>query len=155
MKNHQTTLLGIMLCVIGLSAATQTYTADFNQPATNSANIFHDLPDRIYLSVENLNTLMNTPIGLSVSMNLSVHSPFQIEGQLVSVSENEIVRTIVIRSSNYKNARLTLTKMKNQDGSISYNGKFKSFQNEEMLELNNIDGRVVFIKRKYIDLARE
>jgi hypothetical protein len=157
MKNLRTTVLGVCITLCSLSAAAQIQTYRNNNPESIAHKLFQNQPDNISVNVENLNTLVNTPVGQAVSINLSDKSQFLFEGQVVSASDKDerIVQTVVIRSTNYNGARLTLSKIITDDGTIIYSGRIMSYQHDDLLELKKQDGHYALIKRKYNDLVNE
>jgi hypothetical protein len=158
MKNLRTSLLFVCIAFSGMYSFAQTTQALRNSdPNSNKPKLFQSLPENISVSVDNLNNLVNTPVGNSVSVNLSDNSQFQFEGQVVSSStkEDNNIQTVVIRSTNYNGARLTLSKITNADGTITYSGRILSFQHGDLLELKNQNGHFTLAKRKFNDLVNE
>ena len=157
MKNLRTAALCLCIMLYSLCTVGQNQVLRANNPDIVKPKLFQNLPEKISITPENLNNLLNTPIGHAVSINLSDDSKFQFEGQVVSASaaEENNIHTVVIRSTNYNGARLTLSKITNADGTTSYSGRILSFQHDDLLELKNQDGHYVLIKRKFNDLINE
>jgi hypothetical protein len=157
MKNLRTTALCLCITLYSLCAVAQNQMLRTTNPDIIKPKLFQNLPEKISINPENLNDLLNTPIGHEVIINLSIDSKFQFEGQVVSASaeKESNIQTVVIRSTNYNGARLTLSKITNTDGTISYSGRILSFQHDDLLELKNQDGHYVLIKRKFNDLINE
>ena len=158
MKNLRTSLLCVCIALFNVCSFAQTTTAlRSSDPNSNKPKLFQSLPENISVSVDNLNNLVNTPVGNSVSVNPSDATKFQFEGQVVSSSakEDNNIQTVVIRSTNYNGARLTLSKITNEDGTITYSGRILSFQHGDLLELKNQNGHFILVKRKFNDLVNE
>jgi hypothetical protein len=156
MKNLYTAVLCLCITFYSLCSAAQNQGLRANGPDGSKPKLFQSLPGNISINTDNLNTLLNTPVGHDVSMNLSDNSQFQFQGQVISASSKENnIQTVVIRSTNYNGARLTLSKINNEDGTISYSGRILSFQHGDLLELKNQNGHYILVKRKFNDLVNE
>jgi hypothetical protein len=157
MKNLRTTTLCVCITLYSLCTNAQTQGLRSTDPNSVKPKLFQSLPENISINPDNLTDLLNTPVGHDVSISLSEVSNFLFEGQVVSASniEGSNIQTVVIRSTNYNGARLTLSKIINTDGTISYSGRILSFQHGDLLELKNKDGLYVLVKRKLDDLINE
>ena len=65
------------------------------------------------------------------------------------------MNSVVIRSTNYNGATLTISKTMNADETISYSGRIISFQSGDLFELQNKDGHLTLVKRNFYDLVNE
>jgi hypothetical protein len=159
MKNLRTSLLCLCIMLTYLSgfAQTQHDAVPINEPDKNRPKMFQNLPDFIPVDLDNINVLLNTASGRNISTNLSVDLPVQFDGQIVSTSDknDNTVLSVVIRSSNYPGARLTLSKINLPDGTIKYTGRLMSFQHADLYELQNREGRLFLVKRNFYDLVNE
>ena len=156
MKNLRAPILCVCITLYSLCSFGQSQELRANGPNGYKPKLFQSLPENISVNAANLNNLLNTPVGHSVSINLSDNSQFQFEGEVVSASSQENnIQTIVIRSTNYNGARLTLSKITNADGTILYSGRILSFQHGDLLELKNQAGHYILVKRKFNDLVNE
>ena len=126
MKNLRTPVLYVCITLCSLCTIAQNQGLRGNGPDGFKPKLFQNLPEKISINPDNLNNLLNTPVGHTVSINLSDNSRFQFEGQVISVSNHEEsnIQTVVIRSTNFGGARLTLSKISNPDGTISYSGRY-------------------------------
>lgn len=157
MKNLRTSLLCVCITLYSLCSFAQNQTIPINEPDYNKPKLFQNLPDNISVSVDKLNSLLDNPVGRGINMNLSDKSQFQFEGQVVSVAskyENSI-RSVVIRSTNYNGAMLTLSRITNADGTITYAGRLMSFQHGDLFELQTKDGNLILVKKNFYDLVNE
>jgi hypothetical protein len=156
MKNLRAPILCVCITLYSLCSFAQSQELRGNGPNGSRPKLFQTLPENISVSAANLNNLLNVPVGHSVSINLSDNSQFLFEGQVVSVSNQENnIQTVVIRSTNYNGARMTLSKITGADGTISYSGRILSFQHADLLELKNQDGHYILVKRNFNELVNE
>jgi hypothetical protein len=160
MKNLRTSFLCacITICSLGSAAQQQDHTIPINQPNLNKPKLFQALPDNVPVSIDNLATLLKTPMGSTVGINLSDKVTFRFEGQVISaVSKyNNTIQSVVINSTNYPGARLTLSRISNGDGSVSYTGRIVSFKHGDLFELKKQqDGSFILIKRNFYELVNE
>ena len=160
MKNLRTSFLCacITVCSLGSTAQQQDHTIPINQPNLNKPKLFQALPDNVPVSIDNLATLLKTPMGSTVGINLSDKVTFLFEGKVTSaVSKyNNTLQSVVINSTNYLGAQLTLSGISNRDGSISYTGRIVSFAHGDLFELKKQqDGSLVLVKRNFYELVNE
>ena len=157
MKNLRTPVLCVCIMLWSLCSIAQNQALRGNGPDEYKPKLFQNLPAKISINPVNLDNLLNIPVGRTVNVNLSDNSRFQFEGQVVSSSNGEEnnIQTVIIQSTNFNGARLTLSKINNPDGTISYSGRILSFQHGDLLEIKNQDGHYVLIKRKLNEIINE
>ncbi len=159
MKSLRTTILcvSISLCSLCSFAQKPDQSIPFNKPNYNKPKLFSNLPDSISISIDNLNSLFNTQVGRASSVYLSDNSIFKFEGLVMSTSSKygNTMNSVVIRSTNYNGATLTISKTMNADETISYSGRIISFQSGDLFELQNKDGHLTLVKRNFYDLVNE
>ena len=158
MKNLRTiaACLGIPLFSLCSSAQTSN-TIKVNEPNYNKSKLFQELPEKIQVSMDNISDLLNGEIGSTVSLNLSGDESFRFTGDVVSVVSKyeNTIQSVVVRSTNYPGARLTVSKITDANGNISYTGRIISMQHGDLFELKNVDNQLVLVKRKFHDLVNE
>ena len=159
MKNLRTTLVGVCI-TLSIATTAQENRIPINEPDLNKPKLFQHLPDVIAVNTEDLNSLLNSPVGKSINVNLadrSAATAFRIEGEVVAETKqaDNSIQTISIRSSNFPGASVTFSKIINTDGTIRYSGRIISFKHGDLLELQNRNGQLVFIKRNLYDLVNE
>jgi hypothetical protein len=139
------------------STAQTGNTIPVNEPNYNKAKLFQDLPEKIQVSIDNLSSLFSEQVGRSVSLNLSGDESFRFNGDVVSiVSKYEnTIQSVVVRSTNYNGARLTLTKSIDANGNISYKGRIISIQHGDLYELKSVNNDFLLEKRKFHDIVNE
>ncbi len=158
MKNLRTIALCVSISLSSLCASAQISNAPpINEPNYNKPELFRSLPDNIPVDMGNVTSLFGTVVGSPVNVDISLSSPFQFEGQVVSsVSkfDNKIL-SVVVRSTNYPGALLTISKITDAGGNISYTGRIVSMQHGDLFELRNINNQFVLVKKKFYDLLNE
>ena len=158
MKNLRTIAACISIPLFSLCSSAQTgKTVPVNEPNYNKTKLFQGLPENIPVSMENINDLFNGEIGSSISLNLSNDESFRFTGDVISVVSKyeNTIQSVVVRSTNYSGARLTVSKITDAKGNISYTGRIISMQHGDLFELKNVDNQLVLVKRKFHDLVNE
>ena len=157
MKNLRTLALCVTVSFYSLCSSAQTEKIPLNEPNYNKPKLFQNLPDNIPVSMDNITNLFGSPTGRSVSLNLSDRSPFQFEGDVVSsVSKYEnTIQSVVIRSTNYNGARLTISRLTDANGNVSYTGRIISMQHGDLYELKKVNDEYMLVKRNFYDLINE
>jgi hypothetical protein len=157
MKNLRTSVLFVCVMLSCLCSFAQTAKIPVNEPNLNKPKLFKNLPDFIPVDIDNLKALLGSPTGRNITTNLSVDQPVEFKGQVVSTSnkyDNSIV-SVVIRSSNFEGARLTVSMVSNTDGTIRYTGRLMSFEHGDLYELQTLENRLYLVKRNFYDLVNE
>jgi hypothetical protein len=157
MKNLCTTVLCLGMVLFANSSKAQNQTIPINEPDYNKPKLFNSYPAEIPLSVDVMNSLLGVSSGATIDKNLAESGNFRFSGTVISATRkygNTII-SVVIRSTNFIGARLTLSRIVNQDGTITYTGRIISKQNGDLYELKNVAGRYTLVKRNYYDLVNE
>jgi hypothetical protein len=146
------------MLLIGAVSANAQETAPLTEPNYKKPQLFTSLPENIKVNVDNLKVLLKSSTGDAVASDLGDGSAFDFNGQVVSTAtkHNNTIKSVVIRSSNYNGASLTISQLTNEDGSISYTGRIISFNHGDVFELQKQpDGNYAFVKKKFYDLVNE
>lgn len=159
MKNLRAPILCacFILSAIVVVAQQARQSVPLNEPNLNKPRLFQALPEVIPVSINNLVRLFSTPLGEVINLQLSDKSASPFTGKVVSAVskfENRL-QSVVVSSTNYKGARLTLSRITNTDGTISYTGRIVSFQHGDLYELKKRDNVFVLVKRNYQELVSE
>ncbi len=157
MKSLRTSVLCACFALSSLGSFAQEKTVPVNEPDYNKPRLFAGLPDQVQLNSDDLGNLFNTPLGRGASLRLADDTQLRFEGEVVSSGskyENSL-QTIVVRSTNYNGANLTLSKVIQPDGSVVYRGRIISLKHGDLFELQQRDGRYMFVKRNFYDLVNE
>jgi len=158
MKNLRTTVLCAICIIISIcSKAQNEKKIPINEPDLNRPKLFSNFPDKIPVSVDDLNNLFNQSVGRPSGLKQSNGNEFQFEGEVISSSDarDTKVQSVVLRSTNFNGATLSITKTINEDGSESFKGRIISFKHADLYELQKIDNQFVLVKRNYYDLVNE
>jgi len=158
MKNFRTTAVCASILLYSLCSSAQTGDKiPVNEPNYNKSKMFQNIPDNVPVSLDNIGSLFTSPVGRSVGLNLSDAAAFRFEGDVVSVVSkyNNTIESVVVRSSNFPGARLTLSRITAADGSVSYTGRIISMQHGDLFELKKINNQFSLVKRNFHDLVNE
>jgi hypothetical protein len=158
MKNFRTPLLCLCTVFFSLcSSAQNEKDPTINDPDYNKPKLFSNLPDRIPVSIEEINALLDSPVGFVASLRVADNSILQFNGQVVSKAAkyDNKVQSVVIRSTNFEGANLTISKILKEDGTITFTGRIISFKHGDLYVLQNIDGQFTLVKKNFYDLINE
>lgn len=127
------------------------------EPNYSKPKVFADLPQKMNITVSDMESLFDLPVGTQVMAKLTKSFPFK--GTIVSKSGDTTtaVRSVIIKSTN--NARsgavLTFTKIRKEDGSYNYKGRVMSRESIDAFEIVKEDGQYVLQKKNYYEMIRE
>lgn len=156
MRNLKPLCAAIMLLIGAVSAQSQE-TAPLTEPNYKKPQLFSSLPGNIKVSIQNLKELLKLNNGEAIASDLGEGSSFDFTGQVVSTASkyNNTIKSVVIRSSNFNGARLTFSQITNEDGTITFRGRIISFEHGDVYELQQVEDRYEFVKKKFYDLVNE
>src|SRR5678816_2747830 len=122
MKNLRTAVLCAGLACFSLVSFAQNKAIPVNEPDNNKPKLFASLPDKIPVSVNELNDLFSTQVGRPANLNSVASAQTKFEGEVISVSDRsrEGLQSIVIRSTNFNGARMSFSKITLEDGTVTY-----------------------------------
>ncbi|MDZ4795629.1 MAG: hypothetical protein SGI83_15230 [Bacteroidota bacterium] len=158
MKNLRTIAVCVSILFYNLNGMAQTTgTIPINEPDYNKPKLFSNLPDKIPVSIDQLNSLFSSAIGSQVSVDVPSQPSVQFNGELVSTVSKygNSLQSVIIRSTNYNGARFTVSKITDAEGKISYAGRIISFQHGDLFELKKLDTEWVLVKKDYHELVNE
>lgn len=157
MKNLRTAVLCAMMALCSLAGFAQEKPVPINEPDYNKPRLFDGLPDKVPVSADEINVLLGTQAGRPASLKMSPDAARLFEGEVVSVAgrPEEGFRTVVIRSTNFNGARMTLSRITGENGSVTYTGRILSFKHGDLYELQRTDGNWAWVKRNFYDLVNE
>lgn len=141
----------LLFCIYAVGYAQKIVTP--NQPV--KSRLFKDVPDRLPVIAARLQPLLTLKKGQPASISLS--DKFIFRGKVVNaVSKyNDAIQSTVIKSEDYPDATLTISKVKKSDGSIIYRGRIVSFQHGDCFELKNENGQYILVKRNFEDMVND
>ena len=152
MKNLSTAVLGVCITLCSLSASAQKR-VPINEPDFNKPKLFADLPDRINFNPANLTNLFSLQVGETA--NVQLLGNFTLTGTVVSTANNDNVISVVIKSTNRLGARLTFTRVINEDKTVKYIGRILSLQHGDTYEIIYENNQYYFQKKGLYDLVNE
>ena len=157
MKTFRATMLCVVLTLSAIVSNSQEQKIPLNEPDQNKPRLFSNLPDKIPVTLTNIDNILSAPVGRNSQFRLSEDNTLQFAGEVVSTASkyNNSIQSVVIRSDDFNGARLTISKITNPDGSIRYSGRIISFKHGDLYELENQDGQLVLVKKNYYELLNE
>jgi len=126
-----------------------------NQPNFNKPKLFEDLPQKMNLTISDMESLFDFSVGTPVIAKLTKN--FHVKGTIVSKSGDvkSAVRSVVINSTTRKGAVLTFTKIMNPDGNTIYRGRIISSESIDAYDIVKENGEYVLQKKNYYEMVRE
>ena len=153
MKNYTKGLIFLSIFLVSIKLCAQQLPV--REPDINRPSLFRNLPDRINCNVDDLTTLLQSEVGRTVSFPFAASMNFQgVVSSVTSRFENTL-QSVVIRSTNLPGAALSFSKLKKEDGSISYIGRIISFQHGDAYEIILENGQYYFVKKDFYDLVND
>lgn len=154
MKNLRTIACCLSLSLFGLAASAQQKEIPLNEPDLNKPELFRQSPDMIALESAQVSSLLSSSVGEPVVISLP---SFRFEGTVISTVSKyaSSIESVVIRSSNFQGATLTLTKITEPSGNISYTGRILSMSHGDLYQLKQVDNALVLVKNKFYSLVNE
>jgi len=140
-------------CVYALAQNVQNRSVPVNEPDHSKPKLFADLPDRINFDPTHLLDLFNTPVGQSIS--LEVTSAFTLSGLVVSKANDQNSASVVLRLTSRPGARLIFTKLTGANTPIKYIGRIISLKHGDSYEINSENGQYYFKKKGIYELVTE
>jgi hypothetical protein len=140
---------------LGYLLSTAQEKIPINEPDYNKPKLFEDLPQKMNLTISDMESLFDLSVGTPVMAKLTKSFPFK--GTVVSKSgtSESFVQSVVIKSTTRKDAVLTFTKIKNQDGSFIYRGRIISKESIDAYEIVKENDQYVLQKKNYYEMVRE
>lgn len=126
-----------------------------NEPDYNKPALFNEMPVRLDIDISAFKSILALNAGESAV--ISFHGGHTLHGQVISVvSKYEgRLQSIIIKFSNKEGATLTLTSIKNDDGTITYRGRILSMRHSDGFDIKQKDGRYYFEKIQLTDIVNE
>lgn len=153
MKNLRILGCCISISLFCLSASAQQDRIPINEPNEKKPLLFNDLPSHIAVQTDRISSLFSAEPGQAVTLDLP---SFHFEGLVMSVvtKYENTIQTIIIRSTNYEGARLTVSKINGPDGT-SYTGRIMSREHGDVYELKQVNSNLALVKERYNKLVNE
>ena len=157
MKNLRTAALCVSAMLLYLCSSAQTDKPPVTEPDYNKPRLFDNLPKTIPVNTVDLENLVATEVGRKGSIGLSLSSNLKFDGEVVSSASRygNSIQSVVLRSSNFNGAQLTISRITSPEGVVNYVGRIISFKHGDLYELQNQNGQFVLVKKNYHDLVNE
>lgn len=145
-----------VLCLFFIVSAIRTSAQDIpvREPDMNKPRLFQQLPQRLDINQNTLETILQYEEGRSVNVPFAPN--LSIQGVVSSVANmNNINKSVVIRSTNLPGAGFTLSKVTREDGTTYFTGRIISYQHGDAYEIVYENGSYFFNKKGFYDLINE
>lgn len=155
-------VLSLSACALSVSAQQQQkpFTQQPEQQLAanydlNKPKLFKDLPDRINLRMNDFDHLFTYEVGKNVSLPLAPNFVFQ--GVVISTAEDVAanVKSIVVKSLERGGATFALSRIINENNTITYRGRIMSFKHGDAYDVVSENGAYFLIKKGLYDLYDE
>jgi hypothetical protein len=125
-----------------------------NEPNQKRPLLFKTLPEKVTIQASDLKSLIAGGEGKTIRLQMGTGA---LEGKVVSAVNkyNNNIRSVVIRSSNFNGATLTLSSSTKRDGTVKITGRLISIQHGDLYELEKENEQYVLVKKNYYDLINE
>lgn len=170
MKNSSTAVLCLCFVLSAFVSNGQNQKIPLNEPDYNKPKAFKNLPDSIIVDAAAISDLFTLSKGQTVAplfSNRSSTASFQLRGEVVSKTDNvpENIKarsagpaglsSMILKLSDYSGANFTISKITNADGTVHYTGRIINFKSGDLFVLQNINGKLMLIKKDYYALVNE
>jgi|GEM_PF-584503 len=138
---------GIVLCLaLSLNGFSQQHKIADNN-ASSQPLLFKNLQAKTNCPLSVIDKSFNYNKGRQIILNID--SNLTLTGEVLEKSQPDPqVETINVRCTNYNNALLTLSRIKQENGSVSYTGILHNRTSGDVLLLVNENGRYFFKKQQ-------
>ena len=148
MKNLFTLACCVCLSFFSFRSSAQQTNLPINEPDQHKPELFKQSPKKVAIQAEEMTSLLATSVGEPIDLNLP---SFHFEGTVIAAVSKYAnkIQSVVIRSSNYEGATLTLSRITDEAGRISYAGRIISLKSGDLYELKQVDNGFALIKNSY------
>lgn len=157
MKNLRTSVLCASMLICSIITNAQNQTAPYREPDYNKPKLFTGLPDKIPVSIDQLNSFLTAQKNSTISISLSADSratPF--DGNVIAATnENGQYQRIAVQSTTYNGATLSISKRVSPDGSVAYASRILSFQYGDAYVLEKQPDGYAWVKKNFYDIINE
>ena len=148
----------LLFLLFAVPAFTQSE-ASINKSDQTRPLLFSGFPDRIAVDINDLKTVFSDVAakGTNVATKFADQTLPGFKGETVSTASkyDNTIQSVVIRSTQFNGATLTLSSSTATDGAARYTGRIISFQHADMYVLVKENEKYYFIKKKYDDMINE
>lgn len=154
MKNLRTIACCVSISILSLAASAQPNEIPLNEPDLKKPELFKQQPEKVAVDVLHISTLLNTQVGEPILLNLP---SFRFEGTVIAaVSKyNNSIQSVVVRSTNYEGATLTVSRTSDENGNIMYTGRIISMKHGDLYQLKQEESGLALVKNKFYSVINE
>lgn len=158
MKNPRTCLLGLLLIFFNICSSVIAQNAPYREPDYNKPKFFDAYPSIIPITTDQLDDLLSSRQNQTISKALAADNhTFPFEGKVMSElnKEDGSLKRVMIKSTNYPDATLTVWKYIDADGILRYQARIISFTHGDAYVLEKTSGGYALVKKGFYDLVNE
>jgi hypothetical protein len=157
MKNLCTLSLCLCITLSSFIASAQESNSLAKQPDYSRPKLFTNLPEKIKVDLNQVNSLFDKQAGQEARLSATENQSVQFEGNVVfSVTNNDSkLKSVMLSLPSFPGARLSITRLTNEDGTTIYAGRILSFQHGDAYLLQKEDDGYVFVKKNFYNLVNE
>ncbi len=128
-------------------------TVPLNEPDLKKPLLFEQLPSRIAIEASTIQSILAMQPGASVSISMGKTN---LEGSIISSTlKYNNIRSVIVRSSNFNGATLTLSSSTQTNGTVKLTGRLLSMQHGDLYELQRVNEQYFLIKKNFYDVINE
>ncbi len=142
-----------VICIYTIASAQKVFTP--KEPEIKTARLFKDLPDRVPLNSSVLLPLLALKTGQAATISISDKLVFKGTVSSAASKYNDAIKSIVLKLDDRPGATLTVSRIKNPDGTVNYRGRIISFQHGDCFELKNENGQYILVKKNFEDMVND
>ncbi len=157
MKNRSFIALCVSVLLFNVPLLAQNQNVPLNEPDYNKPLLFRSFPDSIPVNIASFDRAVSFSQGEDVSVNVSDNVQFVFQGKVMSIASKygNSIQSVVIKSNVYDGAGLTISKVTDSNGNVSFTGRIVSMKSGDLYELVKTDSGYFLVKRKFYDLINE
>ncbi len=157
MKNRSFIALCVSVLLFNVPLLAQNQDVPLNEPDYNKPLLFRSFPDSIPVNIASFDRAVSFSQGEDVSVNISDNVQFAFPGKVMSIASKygNSIQSVVIKSNVYDGAGLTISKVTDSNGNVSYTGRIVSMKSGDLYELVKTESGYFLVKRKFYDLINE
>lgn len=152
-------LYGFSLSIIFCTISFAQDRVVLREPDLKKPTLFTTLPDKIPVDISELKSLFSNTAakGKEVNVRFIDKKLPGFNGKIISATSkyNNTIRSVVVNSTRFNGATLTLSLSTTTDGTVRYSGRIVSFKHGDLYVLENQNDQYFLIKKKYHELINE
>ncbi len=129
-----------------------------NLHAPGKPALFANLPDKIQFDITGLQELFsNVAAAKEINAGFIEKNIPGFNGKIISATSkyNNTLHSVVVSSTRFNGATLTLSSTTTTDGTVRYSGRIVSFNHDDLYVLQKDEQQYFLIKKKFRELVNE